>query len=115
MPSTFNAEFATDMLDELLTGFAPRPRAEPADLDTTQVLHVDAHDVGEHWYLTITGDGIDTSREGGQADLTVRATADELYRLLWNRTVDSTIELDGDPGVLDAWRTACRVRWSGGE
>jgi len=45
----------------------------------------------------------------------VRAIADELYRLLWNRTAGSAIELDGDPGVLDAWRTTCRVRWPDGE
>ncbi len=112
--SHFDPEFATDMLDELLTGFAPRPGSSN-EIASDRVLHVHADDVDEHWYLTIGSEGIETSRDGGAADLTVTATAAELYLLMWNRTDESTVELTGDADVLDLWRATCRVRWSGGE
>ena len=74
-----------------------------------------AHDVDDHWYLTIGPSGIETSRHGGDADLVVTGTATDLYLLMWNRTDESTVQLVGDAEVMGLWREACRVRWSGGE
>lgn len=108
--SHFSSEFATDMLDELLCGFAPRPSKVAVDSERT--LHVHAHDVGEHWQMTFAPHGITTSRGEGDADLTVTATAADLYLAFWNRTTDTTLKLDGDTGLMDTWRTTCRVRWS---
>jgi uncharacterized protein (TIGR03083 family) len=116
IPSHFEPEFAADMLDELLSGFAVRPRHQKATkIESEQVLHVHADDVDQHWYLTIGPHTTETAREGGDADLTVTATAADLYLHMWNRTGDSTVELTGDAGVMDIWRESCRVRWSGGE
>jgi len=114
IPSHFEPDFATDMLDELLSGFAPRPRDDmPVEID--RVLHVYANDVDEHWYLTIGPGGIETTREGDDADLTIDAAAANLYLLMWNRTDTSTVTLTGDADLIDLWRESCRVRWSGGE
>jgi uncharacterized protein (TIGR03083 family) len=107
--SRYEPRFATDMLDELLSGFAPRPRTAATDI--TRSLHVHADDVDEHWYLTIGPEGIETSRIGGDADLAATATAADLYLLFWNRTPDSSVDLAGDTDVMDVWRTSCRVRW----
>ena len=115
IPSYFDPEFAADMLDELLCGFATRPSRREIEVDSARVMHVHAHDVDEHWYLTINRNGIETTREGGDADLTVTATAAELYLLLWNRTEVSTVRLTGDADLIDLWPEICRVRWSGGE
>lgn len=115
MPSAFDAAFAADMLDELLTGFAPRMGHSDADPSSDPVLHVHADDVDEDWYVTIGSDEITSSREATAADLTVSATASELYLLMWNRADDSTAALSGDPSLLHLWRETCRVRWSGGE
>ena len=117
IPSHFEPEFATDMLDELLSGFAPRPRgrgAKDIEVESERVLHVHAEDVDEHWFLTIGREAIETSREGGDVDLMVTATAAELYLLMWNRTDESTVTLTGDPHLMDTWREGCRVRWPGG-
>ena len=111
LPSHFEPQFAADMLDELVSGFAPGPREIP--VRSERVLHVHARDVDEHWYVTIDPDGIETSRQGGDADLTVTGTAAELYLLLWNRTADSSVTLTGDTDLMDLWRGHCRVRWSG--
>ena len=118
IPSHFEPEFAVDMLDELLSGFAPRPRAKGSkeiEIESERILHVHADDVDEHWYLTIGPAAIETSRGGGDADLTITATAAELYLLMWNRTDDSTATLTGDTDLMDRWQESCRVRWSGGQ
>ena len=115
MPSQFEPDFAADMLDELLAGFGPRPRLDELDVESDRVLHVHAHDVDEHWYLTIGRSGIETSRDGDDADLTITADAAELYLLMWNRTDASTGQLTGDAELLNLWRESCRVRWSGEE
>lgn len=109
--SHFAPEFAADMLDELLSGFAPGERELP--VESKQVLHAHAIDVDEHWYVTIDPKGMETSREGEQSDLRLSATAAELYLLLWNRTADSSVNLEGDSAMMDLWRDTCRVRWSG--
>ncbi len=113
--SHFEPEFAADMLDELLSGFAPRPGLEALDISTERVLHVHANDVDEHWYLTIGRDGITTARTGDHVDLTASGTAAELYLLFWNRAEDSSVSMDGEKDLMDLWRQICQVRWSGGE
>ena len=114
IPSHFEPGFAADMLDELLSGFAQRPSRREIDVSAERVLHVHAGDVDEHWYLTFNRTGIRTSREGGDADLTITGTAAELYLLMWNRTDIATVSPIGDAGLMDLWRESCRVRWSGG-
>lgn len=109
--SHYDTHFAVDMLDELLSGFAPRPRE--LAVDVPRVLHVHTDDVEAHWLLTIGPEGIVTSRTGGDADLTVTGSAAELYLLFWNRTPDESVTLNGDDELMDLWRDACRVRWSG--
>lgn len=111
VPSHFEPRFAADMLDELLSGFAPGEREIP--VPSERVLHVHAQDVDEHWYVTIGPHGMATSRRGDDPNLTVRGTAAELYLLFWNRATDSTVTLVGDSSLMDLWRRHCRVRWSG--
>jgi len=107
--SAFDPDFAVDMLDELLTGFAPRPRK--MEVETTQVLHVDADDVDESWFLTIGPEGIDTTRHPREADLHVRAPAADLYATMWNRTPPSSPRMTGDTALMTLWHNNCRVRW----
>lgn len=108
--SHFEPQFATDMLDELLSAFAPRPRE--IDMDEERTLLIHAKDVDEHWYLTIGPKGITTTRDKRDADLTVTATAAELYLSMWNRTPDSSVKLTGDTSVMDLWHSTHRVRWT---
>lgn len=108
--SHFDPEFAGDMLDELLSGFAPRPRAD-LDLESAQVLHVEADDIDEHWYVTMGPDGVETSRDGPDADLTLTGRAADLYLLLWNRAPDATVAMSGKTELVDLWHGNFRVRW----
>jgi uncharacterized protein (TIGR03083 family) len=110
LTSAFRPDFAADMLDELLSGFAPRPGNQPG-IVSPMVIHVHATDVDEHWYLTLAPDGITTEPDGDRADLTASAPAGDLYLLFWNREPSSDVGLDGDASVMDTWRATCRVRW----
>jgi uncharacterized protein (TIGR03083 family) len=105
--SRFDPRFASDMLDELLSGFGPRQR--DIHTDRERVLHVHAEDTDDHWWLTIGPQGIETSRHGTDADLTVAGTAAALYLSMWNRTPDSTVRLTGDTSVMDVWHNTSRV------
>jgi len=107
--TTYDPQYAADILDELLSGFAPR--LSKIEVDSTRTLHINATDVDEHWYLTIGPDGTTTTREGSGADLTATGSAAELYLLFWNRTPDDTVELVGDTDLMDVWRANNRVRW----
>lgn len=105
----FETAFATDMLDELLSGFAPRPR--PLDIGGDKIIHVHAQDSDEHWYLTLGPETTESSRTGERADLTLTGSASDLYLLLWNRTSDSTVSMSGETDLMDLWRSNFRVRW----
>lgn len=109
LTSQFDPRFAADMLDELLCGFASRSR-ERVHGDTRS-LQVHARDVGEHWRLEIGEPGIAATRDRGCADLTITATAADLYLSMWNRTPDAGVQMVGDADVMDLWHTTCRVRW----
>lgn len=110
VPSQFDPHFATDMLDELLSGFAPRP-GPPPGIEHPQVIHVHTDDTDEHWYLTLGPEGVETSRRGDQADLTLAAKAADLYVLLWNRSPDSSVATTGNTDLMNSWLGNFRVRW----
>lgn len=108
--SHFDPQFATDMLDELLCGFAARYRVDNPGCPT-EVIHVHAEDTDEHWYLSIGAEQTETSRHGGHADLTLTSTAADLYLLLWNRAPDTSVAMSGNTDLMDLWHSNFRVRW----
>lgn len=108
--SHFDPQFAADALDELLSGFGPGPR--PLKISSEKVFHAHATDTDDHWFVTLGPERTDVAREGGAADLTLTGTAAELYLLLWNRTPNSSVAMDGNTAIVDLWHENCRVRWS---
>lgn len=108
--SHFDPHFARDMLDELLVGFTPRHR--PLDVERPQVFHVHAEDTDDHWYVTMGPEHTETTRDGDEADLTLTATAADLYIRLWNRTPESSIAMSGNTSLMDIWNGNFRVRWA---
>ena len=111
----YDADLGADGLDELITGFLPRPVSD-LHLAGPTSLAVQAEDVDRVWRVVI-GPGVPVGVEitgepsGAPADCIVRGRASDLYLLLWNRRDRSGLEVEGDDGVLDAWRTQLRVRW----
>jgi uncharacterized protein (TIGR03083 family) len=109
-PVGFDPVFASDGIDELLAGFAPRKPGFPVDSPTSVLVH--AVDTDDRWHVTLAPDGISTERRDGPAEAVLTGDASDLYLNLWNRTGDSTVTLEGDPGVLTTWHSNMRVRWS---
>jgi uncharacterized protein (TIGR03083 family) len=105
----YEPAFASDMLDELLSGFTPRTRK--LDVDRPMTMHVHAADTDDHWRVTFGPDRVSTSRHDDDADLVVRARATDLYLLFWNRSPQREIIADGDTTILDLWKENFRVRW----
>jgi uncharacterized protein (TIGR03083 family) len=106
----FEQAFADDGIDELLAAFAPRRASFPVERTSTMVVHAD--DTGSVWQVTLSPDGITTSRGEALADVTLRGPASDLYLSVWNRGDDSRITVDGDRDVLRTWHENYRIRWS---
>jgi hypothetical protein len=83
-------------------------------LTGTSTVTLTPVDANRAWTVTLSPSGI-TAVEQAQdnSDLTVFATASDLYRWAWNRARDDEVSLVGDMTVADLWRRNCRVRARG--
>jgi uncharacterized protein (TIGR03083 family) len=108
--SRFDPAFASDGIDELLAGFAPR--GSRFTIDPRKAILVHAEDTNDRWHVTMSPDGITTQRGDGPADATLTGAAADLYLTLWNRGMDSQIRTTGDHTLLDKWHDNMRIRWS---
>jgi uncharacterized protein (TIGR03083 family) len=107
----FAPELAADGVEELLLGFASR-RSGRLRADPPRTLGLHATDLGADWLVRVEPDRIMVSREPGDADWSVAGVASDLYLLLWNRRDTEGLQVDGDPALLELWRTSVRVRWN---
>jgi uncharacterized protein (TIGR03083 family) len=99
-------EVALDGIDELLTGFMPRPRSRLRCEDPTTIAVVpDDADAG--WTVTVTQRPPTTVREVSpdEADVVLRGSSVALYLTLWNRSDELA---DASP---DLWADGARVSW----
>ncbi len=98
---------ALDGIDELLTGFLPRPRSRLRTPEPTTVA-VLPDDAAESWLVTVTERPPTTERGAGDedADVVLRGSAVALYLTLWNRSDE--VEADG----FGLWADGARVSWS---
>jgi uncharacterized protein (TIGR03083 family) len=107
--SEFDPAFASDGIDEILAGMAPR-RME-FRIASARTMVVRATDTDDRWCLTIGPEGISTTRTDGVADVVLSGEAADLYMAVWNRGDDSNISVTGDHELLDAWHANQHVRW----
>jgi uncharacterized protein (TIGR03083 family) len=106
----FPVPFAVDGIDELLFGFFSRPGGRLV-ADPPRSMALQATDAGTAWTVYLDPDGRRFVRGAEPADLTIAGPAGDLYLLLWNRRGPAGLAVDGDPGVLDLWRSRATVRW----
>jgi uncharacterized protein (TIGR03083 family) len=99
-------ELALDGIDELLTGFLPRPRSRLRAPEPTTVA-VLPDDAAERWLVSV-GDRTPTTERGAgdeDADVVLRGSAVALYLTLWNRSDE--VSADG----FGIWAEHVRVAW----
>ncbi|MBT2469797.1 maleylpyruvate isomerase family mycothiol-dependent enzyme [Streptomyces sp. ISL-66] len=105
------AEFATDGVDELLTGFHARPKSRVRTTEP-RVLRVRASDTGAVWTVrlspeparTVRGDADDTP-----ADCTLTGEASWLYTALWNRLPLTGPGVTGDAELARLWTATAGI------
>ena len=106
----FDRAEALDGIDELLGGFAARPRrATPraAPERSACCRPTRSRLAGPARPAPVR----DPAAAAG-ADCVLRGTASDLHLLLWNRPAGG-VETTGDPRSAGRWRTRVRVRWGG--
>jgi len=107
----WDARFAVDGIDELLTGFlVRRPQRIAADPPVSIALSVT--DLDAAWTIHIEPAGYRVVEGRHPATLTLTGSASDIYVLLWNRTGVDRLEVQGDPDALDTWRTGATVTWA---
>lgn len=106
--SAFEPAFAQDGIGEMLRGFAAR---RSNAVDRTATLGLAATD-GPSWLVTFGGERIEVTRsaELDTTDVVVRGASSDLYRWLWNRPSDATV--DGDDTVAKLWADTVKIRWN---
>jgi uncharacterized protein (TIGR03083 family) len=113
--SPFDAAFAADGVDELLTCFVPR-RSSTLTSDPPASLSVGCSDTDAAWVLHIGPEGVTTSTgqapAGSGADCSLRGAAADLYLALWNRAGPEGLLVEGDADVLELFLDTVHVRWS---
>jgi uncharacterized protein (TIGR03083 family) len=116
--AAFAAAFADDGIDELIMGFAARPRYWLRG-DGRRSLTVRATDTGNGWQVRLA-DGVTTvarcehaAAGDGASDCLLEGSAAGMYAYLWNRSdaAAAAVTITGDPAVLDVWRSSVRVGW----
>jgi MDMPI C-terminal domain/Mycothiol maleylpyruvate isomerase N-terminal domain len=100
-------ELALDGIDELLTGFLPRPRSRLRTPEPTTVA-VLPDDAAECWLVRVGTRPPVTERGAGDdgADIVLRGSAVALYLTLWNRSDE--VQADG----FGLWAEGAGVSWS---
>ncbi|MDX6203721.1 MAG: hypothetical protein QOJ83_3221 [Frankiales bacterium] len=104
--SPVSHDLAEDGIDELLTGFLPRPSSRLRSERPRSVL-VAPTDSDQRWWVGLSQDHPVTVREERPADAVLRGSVAELYPGLWNRG-----PVEGDDELLALWRSKVTVRWS---
>lgn len=100
---------ARDGIDELLLGFAPRPKYNPRRPEPAEIAITTDDGLGT-WTVSLGPDGC-TARGGASETAGTRVTGSgrSIYAGLWNRGRDYAV--DGDAAVLDSFLEQLRVTW----
>lgn len=107
----FPVVVALDGIEEMLFGFAARPRR--LAVSRPRRLQLIASDAPAGWQVEFGPSGVRASRGGGmESDCRVLDSASNLYLLLWNRRQGDGPEVSGDRDLIELWRRSIQVRWS---
>ncbi len=105
----FSPALARDGIDELLLGFAPRPKYGPRRPEPAEIAVTTDDGLGA-WTVSLTPDGC-TARVGASdtAGTRVTGSARGVYAGLWNRGRNYTVT--GDAAVLESFLDQLKVSW----
>lgn len=105
--ATCDPAFAADGIDELLLFFDRPGGSLVADPPVT--LAIRAVDAGRGWTIRIDAERRTVTADAEAGDCVVTGAASDLYLLLWNRRDADGLAVEGDPCVLELWRSKARI------
>lgn len=111
--SEIDTALAVDGLNELLLDFAPR-RIKGGVVSELKSIMFAPIDANTSWTVDLSPDSAALTLQNAPnvADLSVMATAEDLYRWAWHRATDHEVTLQGDTALADLWRTVLKIKWS---
>ena len=112
--SAFEPAFAADGVDELMMGFLARSirRGSWPGLDAGLAIHAADGPAGHTDWLVTGGAGEPgVSRGTGEAGCDTTGPARDLYLTLWNRRPPDGLQVNGEPGILAAFRRELQITW----
>lgn len=97
----FDAELATDGIDEILFVFLPED--DETYSGPLGVIELGTSDTEVGWVLTLKPDGpiAERTSAGANADARITAPANDLLLFCWGRRGPDSVEASGDPQLLD--------------
>src|SRR5262245_24802824 len=115
-PTPVDAELAVDGIDEVLDLFLGDDWAtmDPKEWDGVDPgagadATVAVRAGGQAWRSTLRPDAIGLQRGDGPADASVTGEPEAVLLWLWGRRPEDVVTLDGDAGVLAAYRDRLRI------
>lgn len=101
-PSDIDVDLAADGIDELLFVFLPAtaPLEEPPGTS----VHIHTTDTDGEWLAVLDEEPVVT-RVHAKGDAALRGPASDVLLYLWGRTEPSSLEIHGDPAVLEQFRS----------
>jgi len=108
-PQPIDTAVALLGVDEMLDDLLPLLRTQAQELSTDAAMHLHCTDAEGEWLVRFGADGATVSREHAKGDVAVRATASDLYLLLWNRIGAEHLEVFGDGALLRRWAELIRI------
>ena len=101
---------SVDGIDEFVDVFIPAAEMEGQKIGGTgQTLHLHATDAEGEWLLTMHETRVEVQRGHAKGDAAVRGPAGELLLFAWGRDPSPSLEVFGDPSVVEAYTTAARL------
>lgn len=106
-------ELAADGIAELLEGFLRRRRRDATTEDEPSAgVVVVAEDAERTWTFRLVGRVVVPAEEPALGSFEVRGSAEQLYRMLWNRRVDADEMLPGSGDLRRVWEErGVRITW----
>jgi uncharacterized protein (TIGR03083 family) len=104
--------FAADGVDEVARAFLSRRRTRQPDEPARGTITLRATDHPSSWALRLLVDAIEVGDASTDGDLAVRATANDLYLLVWQRRDLAGLDASGDAGLWDEFQRRSAITWS---
>jgi uncharacterized protein (TIGR03083 family) len=108
----FEPGFAADGIDELLFGFLARRKREGPEGASEASITLQATDFAASWTARFGPDWCSALEGDHGGELSVRATASDLYLFAWNRHGAEGLELSGNRDAVKRWQESVHVRWA---